>query len=107
MKSLVQKVSEHKWYVVWLIAFTLVSICRLSAGAQNVVQRGKEFVEVVDSTKKSGAKQSEFNYRDKDGKKYPIYISDRGNCYILKTSKNGKVYRKYLPDVAKKLNLKK
>ena len=38
-----------------------------------------------------------FTWSDSKGNKYPIYISNSGSCYIIKTSKKtGKEYRNYL-----------
>lgn len=51
-----------------------------------------------------------FTWTDSKGKSYPIYISNSGSCYIIKTSsKSGKEYKSYLgpeisQDICKKLN---
>ena len=51
-----------------------------------------------------------FTWQDSKGKTYPIYISDKGSCYIIRTSKNtGKEYKSYLgpeisQDICKKMN---
>lgn len=50
-----------------------------------------------------------FTWQDSKGNKYPIYISNSGSCYIIRTSKNtGKEYKSYLgpeisQDICKKL----
>lgn len=43
-----------------------------------------------------------FTWKDSKGKTYPIYISDKGSCYIIRTSKNtGKEYKSYLgPEIS-------
>lgn len=42
--------------------------------------------------------QTPYFYKDRKGNKYPIYISKRGACYIIKISKKtGKEYKHYLP----------
>ena len=43
-----------------------------------------------------------FTWTDSKGNKYPIYISNSGSCYIIKTSKKtGKEYKSYLkPDIS-------
>ena len=43
-----------------------------------------------------------FTWSDSKGKEYPIYMSNSGSCYIIKTSaKSGKEYNSYLgPDVS-------
>lgn len=51
-----------------------------------------------------------FTWQDSKGKTYPIYMSDKGSCYIIRTSKNtGKDYKSYLcpeisQDICKKMN---
>lgn len=44
-----------------------------------------------------------FNWTDSKGVNYPIYISNSGSCFIIKTSaKTNKEYRCYLkPDVSR------
>lgn len=50
-----------------------------------------------------------FTWIDSKGNKYPIYISNSGSCYVIRTSKNtGKEYKSYLgpkisQDICKKL----
>ena len=49
-------------------------------------------------------------WSDSKGNKYPIYISNSGSCYVIKTSKKtGKEYKSYLgpeisQDICKKMN---
>ena len=42
--------------------------------------------------------KTKFTWEDKEGNKYPIYITKRGACYIIKVSKKtNKEYKQYLP----------
>lgn len=41
--------------------------------------------------------KTQYTWEDKDGNKYPILISKRGACFVIKTSKKGNEYRYYLP----------
>jgi len=42
--------------------------------------------------------QTPYNWEDKNGDIYPIFITKKGGCYIIKTSKKtGKPYKYYLP----------
>lgn len=51
----------------------------------------------VEQTTKSDTK-TKYTWEDKQGNKYPIFITKRGSCYILRTSKKtGKEYKQYLP----------
>lgn len=43
-----------------------------------------------------------YTWQDSKGNKYPIYMSNSGSCYIIKTSKKtGKDYKSYLgPEIS-------
>lgn len=76
------------------------------APAQNCVQKGNTFEQVdTQSTKtKDMGTKTAYIYKAKDGKEYPIYLSKNGKAFIWRTSsKTGKQYKQYLPEVAKKL----
>lgn len=52
----------------------------------------------VERTSKASDTQTKYTWEDKEGNKYPIYITKKGACYILRTSKKtGKEYKYYLP----------
>ena len=76
--------------MVMLFSFTL-------SNAQDIVRKGNEF-SVISNKKESKDMQTKFTYKDSKGKIYPIYITSRNKCYIIRTSKNtGKEYKSYLP----------
>lgn len=76
-----------------LIILALLAIAQMSV-AQTVIRDGNTFkVEKVQDQKTS------YFYEDKDGKKYPIYLTSKGKAYIYRVSKKtGKTYKYYLPD---------
>ncbi len=90
----------------------IMAIVCLSSYAQDVVREGKVFKAQTTQTTKSEDKQTEYTWEDSKGNKYPIYISQRGACYIKRTSKKtGKEYKQYLPkevqeNIKKELNIK-
>lgn len=91
-----------KYTITMAIIFLIWFACVASVNAQSVQikQQGNTFVEVVDSGRKTT-----MVYIDKDGNKYPIYVSSKGKHFILKVSKkSGKVYKKYLKQVDEQLN---
>lgn len=94
-----------KYTITMLIIFLIWFVCVSSVNAQNIQRKGKTFVEVVDSSKISGAKETDMIYVDKEGKTYNIYVSQKGKHFIIKVSKkSGKKYRKYLPKVDEQLS---
>ena len=64
----------------------------------------------VEQTAKSDT-QTKYTWEDKEGNKYPIYITKKGACYVLRVSKKtGKEYKQYLPKdiqetIKKELNI--
>lgn len=61
----------------------------------NVTREGKTFVAQGAKTKVENVK-TEYSYTDTDGKTYEIWLSKNGRAFIIRVSKTGKEYRKYL-----------
>lgn len=62
------------------------------------VKREGDTFKVEQSSRTSQGEKTKYTWEDKEGNKYPIYITKRGACYILKTSKKtSKQYKYYLP----------
>ncbi len=90
---------------IWFCLFC----CAKPAQGQNVQLIGKTFVEQkTDTVSRPQAKKTDYVFIDKsDGGVYPIWISSKGKCFIIKVSKKtGNEYRKYLPEVTKILTEK-
>ena len=66
--------------------------------AQNVVRKGNQFEQVDSQDHKT-----EYTYKAKDGKIYPIFLSARGKAYIIRISKNGRKYKQYLPKITEEI----
>ena len=55
--------------------------------------------------------QTKYTWEDKEGNKYPIFITKKGACYVIRVSKKtGKEYKYYLPKdiqetIKKELNI--
>ena len=91
-------------FAVWAL---LLWVTTSPANAQSVTRQGKIFIQQSNSNKieKDTATLTGYYYQTADGTKYPIYISSKGKCFILRTSsKTGKQYRQYLPEVTKQLS---
>lgn len=92
-------------FIMCYITLFLAATCQ-SVRAQNVVKKGKTFVEVKsDTTKKESAKETDYLFVDKsDGKVYNVFVSKNGKAFIKKTSKKSeRKYRRYLPEITKLL----
>lgn len=66
--------------------------------SQNYERNGKQFTVTKQDETKIQDKATGYTWKDSKGNVYDIYISKKGSCYIIKTSKKtGKPYRQYLP----------
>lgn len=75
-----------------------------TADAQTYKQEGNVFSSVK-TTKNVTSEKTPYTWKDSKGKEYPIYISQSGSCYVIKTSaKTGNTYKQYLgPEISIKI----
>lgn len=81
-----------KKFIICLLmaAFSLVSYAE-------VTRQGDTF-KVEKSASTSNDTQTKYTWEDKEGNKYPIFITKKGACYVKRVSKKtGKEYKYYLP----------
>lgn len=79
-----------------LILCMLLALFCITANAE--VKREGDTFKVEQSSRTSQGEKTKYTWEDKEGNKYPIYITKKGACYILQTSKKtGKEYKYYLP----------
>ena len=74
----------------------LVALSMSVASYAGVVRYGDTFS--VETTSVNQDTKTKYTWQDKDGNIYPIYISKKGACYVIKVSKKtDKEYKYYLP----------
>lgn len=74
----------------------LLALFCITANAE--VKREGDTFKVEQSSRTSQGEKTKYTWEDKEGNKYPICITKRGACYVLRTSKKtGKEYKYYLP----------
>jgi hypothetical protein len=79
-----------------LILGILLAFFCIVANAE--VKREGDTFKVEQSSRTSQGEQTKYTWEDKEGNKYPIFITKKGACYVLRTSKKtGKEYKYYLP----------
>lgn len=55
------------------------------------------FIAATKPRSESKPKDTGYNYTDSKGNVYPVYVTESGRYYVLRTSKNtGKTYKQYL-----------
>lgn len=80
-----------KYIITLLIALSMSVI-----GYADIVRDGDTFK--VETTSVNKDTKTKYTWEDKEGNKYPIYITKKGACYVLRVSKKtGKEYKYYLP----------
>lgn len=91
-----------------LILYTLLALFCITSYAE--VKREGDTFKVEQSTKTSDT-QTKYTWEDKEGNKYPIFITKKGACYVKRVSKKtGNEYKYYLPkeiqeQIKKELNI--
>lgn len=79
-----------------LIFCLIIAAISLTSTAE--VKRNGDTFKVEQTSTASQGEKTKYTWEDKEGNKYSIYITKKGACYILRTSKKtGKEYKYYLP----------
>lgn len=87
----------------------LVALSMSVASYAGVVRYGDTFS--VETTSVNQDTKTKYTWQDKDGNIYPIYITKKCACYVIRVSeKTGKEYKYYLPKevrdaILKELNI--
>lgn len=80
-------------YITALLVILILSV----TGYADVVRNGDNF-KVEKTASVNQDTKTNYTWEDKDGNIFPIFITKKGACYILRTSKKtGKEYKYYLP----------
>ena len=74
----------------------LVALSMSVASYAGVVRYGDTFL--VETAPVNQDTKTKYTWQDKDGNIYPIYITKKCACYVIRVSeKTGKEYKYYLP----------
>ena len=95
-----KKLLSSGWFWGILIGLTFCFLLAhwCDADAQTVVRKGNTFYQQPSKKtiqKDSSVTLTQFTYVIKDVK-YPVYKSSKNKYFIIRTSKDGKQYRKYI-----------
>ena len=88
-----------------LAILLLVLAMGLSANDQTYTRNGNTFTSAKSVKAKAEPVKTKFTWKDSKGKEYPVYISAKGSCFVIKTSsKTGKEYKNYLgPEISQQI----
>lgn len=71
-----------------------------------IKRNGNNFI-ASSSSAKSDSMKTEYTYTNSHGETYSIYLSAKGKAFIgCVSKKNGKYYRRYIPEIGRKINPK-
>lgn len=94
------KVFNSGWFwgiITGLVFIVLLVLWCNKAEAQSIITRkGNMFIQDTVSKKKTSPVPTEYHYVDSDGTVYTVYVV---HYVIKKSSKTGKDYKKYLPEL--------
>lgn len=94
------KVFNSGWFwgiIAGLVFVVLLVLWCNKAEAQSIITRkGNMFIQDTVSKKKTSPVPTEYHYVDSDGTVYTVYVV---HYVIKKSSKTGKDYKKYLPEL--------
>ena len=95
--------------IAWIVlVLSLVFFSSTGVLAQTnepqVEQKGNVFVAKKSSRGSGACTKTNYLYEDSKGRVDTIYLSSTGKAFVWRVSKNGNTYKKYLPEVTKKLN---
>lgn len=99
-----------KFILMCICALTLGLTCQAQEVAKKpdtttIVRHGNTFKSNKVSNGRQSEKKTDWKYEDSKGQTYPIYLSASGKAFIKVISKKtGKEYRRYLPEVGRKIN---
>lgn len=84
----------------------LVLLCvGLTSNAQSYTREGNTFISSTGERVKAEPVKTKFTWKDSKGNEYPVYISSKGSCFVIKgKDKNGKDKKTYLgPEISQQI----
>lgn len=93
-------------WIVLVLSLTIFSATGVLAQTNEpqVEQKGNVFVQKKSTRGNGACTKTNYLYEDSKGRVDTIYLSPTGKAFVWRVSKNGNTYKKYLPEVTKKLN---
>jgi len=88
-----------------LTLLLLVLAIGLAANAQTYTRSGNTFISSTGEQVKAEPVKTKFTWKDSKGNEYPVYISSKGSCFVIKgKDKNGKDKKTYLgPEISQQI----
>ena len=100
-----QTVSRVIAWIVLVLSLLISSATGVLAQTKTIEQKGNVFIQKTKGRSGITYAKTNYIYEDSKGNRDTICISSNGKAFVFKVSKNGNVYRKYLPEVTEKLGL--
>ena len=98
-----KRLSRVTAIIVLVLSFMLLSNRATAQTEPKIEQKGNVFVQK--STHGTGQiTKTNYIFEDAKGNRDTIYLSPTGKAFIWKISKSGNKYKKYIPEVGRKIN---
>ena len=89
--------------MLWFISLSINAQSTATTTKPTIERQGNVFVQKSSSRGSNNVTKTNYIYQDSKGNKDTIYISSTGKCFVFKLSKNGNIYKRYLPEITKQL----
>ena len=93
--------------ILWFMFFSYTGVYAQENKKPTIEQKGNVFIQKSSRGSNGQAIKTNYIYEDSKGNRDTIYISSTGKAFVFKLSKNGNIYKKYLPEVTAQLNSQK
>ena len=103
-----RKSSRVMAWVVLVLSLVLFSSTGVLAqdNKPTIEQKGNVFIQKANGRSSGQIIKTNYIYEDSKGQRDTIYLSSTGKAFVFKVSKNGNTYKRYLPEVTRKINPK-
>ena len=89
--------------MLWFISLSINAQSTTTTTKPTIERQGNVFVQKSNGRSSDNVIKTNYIYQDSKGNKDTIYISSTGKCFVFKLSKNGNIYKRYLPEITKQL----
>lgn len=103
MKQTTSRVIAWIVLVLSLLISSSTGVLAQDNKKSTIERQGNVFIQKSNSRGSGNVIKTNYIYQDSKGNKDTIYISPTGKCFVFKLSKNGNIYKRYLPEVTKQL----
>lgn len=103
MKQTASRVIARIVLVLSFLIFSSTGVLAQDNNKPTIERKGNTFIQKSNGRGSGQVTKTNYIYQDSKGNRDTIYISPTGKCFVFKLSKNGNIYKRYLPEITKQL----